>query len=225
LAAPAETGEGSGAATERRSELRRLVTLGDSYTAGSGTDAPRRDSWPAQLAEALKRGDIRLRLTNLARSGYTSGEVLDEQLGQVATYEPDVVTLQVGANDILTGETEWYRENIGLIFDELLLLLPPERIFAITTPDHTLTEWGDAYAPRAIGSAAVAELNGTLNEVADERGIEVIDIGLVNDLVATDSSLVVKAEPPVPYPTAKQYAGWVEVIGPHIHDALAADEP
>jgi len=220
-----EAGRPTITAAERAIELKRLVALGDAYTAGFGTAAPRRDSWPSQLAEALKRGDVRLWVTNLATSGYTSSQVLDEQLGQVAAYEPDVVTLQVGANDILTGETEWYRENVSVILDELLLILPPEQIFAITTPDHTLTAWGDAYGPREIGSAAVAELNGTLSDVAGERGIEVIDIGLVNELVATDSSLVVKAVPPVPYPTAKQYAGWVEVIGPHIHGALSADEP
>jgi lysophospholipase L1-like esterase len=203
----------------------RLVTLGDSYTAGSGTDVPQRDSWPAQLAESLRRGDMRLWVSNLARSGYTSGQVVEDQLGQVAAYEPDLVTLQIGANDILYEETAWYRGNLATIFDELLTILPPERIFAITMPDHTLTDWGRYYGPPEESRAAVAELNETLAQVAGERGIEVIDISLVNELVTTDPSLVIKAEPPVPYPTAKQYAGWVEIIGPRIHRALASIEP
>ena len=203
----------------------RLVTLGDAYTAGVGTDAPKRDSWPAQLAQALGRGDVRLWYMNLASGGRTSEQVLDEQLGQVVGHEPDVVTLQVGVNDIMTGDTERYRDNVSAILDELLLLLPPERIFVITTPDHSLTEWGAVYGPREVARAAVADLNRTLGEVADERGIGVIDIGLINELVVGDPSLVVSAEYPLPYPTAKQYAGWVEVIGPHIHAAIFADGP
>jgi hypothetical protein len=125
-------------------------------------------------------------------------------------------------NDIIARESEGYRENIAAAFDELLGILPPERIFAITTPDHTLTEWGDAYGSRESGSAAVAELNATLEEEADVRGIGVIDISAVNELVSDDPSLVIGDGP---YPSAKQYAGWVEVIGPRVHDALVGGEP
>jgi lysophospholipase L1-like esterase len=221
-AAPVEAGEGSTtSATDAGSEIYRLVTLGDSYTWGTGTDAPRRDSWPAQLADALtQRSDMRVFLYNLAEESQSSGQLLDEQLGKVASYEPDVVTVQVGVNDIVGNATEWYEGNITTILDELLLFMPPERIFAITTPDHTLTDWGHSKRPEAVDA-----LNATLEAVAAERGITVIDIGQVNDLVATDESLLVQDEPPVPYPTAKQYAGWVEAIGPYIYDALTVAEP
>ena len=133
----------------------RLVTLGDAYTAGTDTGAPKRDSWPAQLVQAMERGDVRLRLVdNLADSGQTSEYVLDEQLPQVESLHPDVVTVQVGVNDIVARrQFEDYDRNVTRILDELLLILPPERIFVITTPDHTLTERGGDYGAR--GSPAV----------------------------------------------------------------------
>lgn len=199
----------------------RLVTLGDGYTYGFETSAPRRDSWPSQLVEAMKRDDVRVLLRNLAEQSHTSDLVIEEQLGQVGGLEPDVVTLQVGVNDIYAHETEWYAGNITTILDELLTILPAERIFAITTPDHTLTDRGDAHGPREEGRAAVARLNAALTEIAADRDIVVVDISLLNELVTADPTLVIDEGP---YPTAKQYAGWVEVIGPHVRRALSSIE-
>jgi hypothetical protein len=66
----------------------------------------------------------------------------------------------------------------------------------------------------------VTELNGILRQVGQEHGVEVVDIGPVNALVAQDPSLLIQHDPPMPYPSAKQYAGWVEVVGPYVQDAL-----
>jgi lysophospholipase L1-like esterase len=200
------------------------VTLGDSYTAGSGTAAPQRDSWPGQLDKAMRDSAPRLRLVgNLADRSETSLDVLEEQLPQVKSLKPDVVTVQVGVNDIIASglSLEGYRANVSAILDELILIVPRQRIFVITTPDHTLAEDGLVFTTREAESAAVAEINGILTQVAMARGIMVVDISPVNALVPVDPSLVIDGS----YPTAKQYAGWVEVIGLHIQRALTTLEP
>jgi lysophospholipase L1-like esterase len=203
----------------------RLVTLGDGYTAGTDTATARRDSWPAQLAVAMDHGDLRLRLVdNLAESGHTSADVERVQLPQVAALEPDVVTLQVGVNDIIARDIslEDYRVNLARILDALLAMVPPDHLFLITTPDHTLTVRGGDYGSRDAGRADVQEANAILAALAAERGIPVIDISAVNERVADDPSLVVGEGP---YPSAKQYAGWVEVIGPRMRRVLLGAEP
>jgi lysophospholipase L1-like esterase len=203
----------------------RLVTLGDGYTAGTDTGTARRDSWPAQLALAMDHGDLRLRLVdNLAESGHTSADVERVQLPQVAALEPDVVTLQVGVNDIIARDIslEDYRVHLARILDALLAIVPPDHVFLITTPDHTLTVRGGDYGPRDAGRADVQEANAILSTLAAERGIPVIDISAVNERVVDDPSLVVDEGP---YPSAKQYAGWVEVIGPRMRRVLLGAEP
>jgi lysophospholipase L1-like esterase len=200
----------------------RLVTLGDAYTAGYSTDLPRRDSWPAQVVESLKRAEVPVNFFNLAARGVSSVEVLEDQLEQVGPYQPDVVTVQVGINDLVYHETEeGYRQNLASILDGLLELLPPEQIFAITTPRDARDAEGD---DRDAARADIDQLNAVLADVAAERDIEVIDIGPVNRLGDDDVSMSERDGVYI-YPTAKQYAGWAEVIGPHIRAALSAIEP
>jgi hypothetical protein len=137
---------------------------------------------------------------------------------------PDVVTLQVGVNDIIARDISLddYRTNLTAIVDQLLLELAPGRIFLITTPDHTLTMRGADWGSRESGHADVVAANAILTEVGAARGITVVDIGPVNRLASEDASLVIGEGP---YPTAKQYAGWVEIIGPAMRRALTTPEP
>ena len=213
----------------------RLVTLGDSYTAGTYLPVARRDSWPAQLVQAMQ-GDLRLELVaNVAEPGHTSGFVLDDQLWSLGSYRPDVVTLLVGANDVIApGLTmEDYRRNVGLILDQLLTHLPPTGIFVITTPDFTLARRGGEAADRARMAAEVDEANAILGEEAQERGIALIDITPISDRVTLDPSLVIDDGPWFDpegdflpsYPSAKQYSAWVEVIGPVMRRVVLGAEP
>jgi hypothetical protein len=71
----------------------------------------------------------------------------------------------------------------------------------------------------------VVALNATLGEVADELGVTVVDIGPINRLVVVDPAMLMQRTPPVPDPSAKQYAGWAELIGLYVQDALAFPQP
>lgn len=207
-------------------ERLRLVALGDGYTEGAGID--RRDSWPAQLVQILNRSETRVQFVapyNLAELGSSSQDVLEFQLPLVEGYEPDVVTLQVGVNDIYIDQgldQEQYRSNIAQILDRLLDIVPAGRIFAVTTPDHELSVRGH-YRGNYLGqpgadSTDVAAANAVLSDVAGERGIEVVDISSVYARVVDDPSLVIDGGPD---PSARQYRGWVEVIGQTLRQALS----
>ncbi len=209
----------------REPEPLRLVTLGDGYAAGTDTASARRDSWPAQLAQAMDHGEISLKLVdNLAETGHTSEDVRRVQLPQLEALAPDLVMLQVGVNDIIARDIslEDYRDNLAAILDTLLAIVPARHIFLVTTPDHTLTPRGADYGPREAGRSDVAQANAILAALATERGMTVIDISAVNQRVTEDRSLIAGQGP---YPSAKQYAGWVEVIGPEVRRVLLAEQP
>jgi lysophospholipase L1-like esterase len=205
-------------AQPRDGELLRLVTLGDTYT--SGWPLGPRYSWPSLLIRALEP-DIAMTLAgNLAAQGQTSANVIADQLWDVPGRRPQVVTLQVGANDIISPDIDLddYRTNIALILDALLETVPASRIFAVSTPDYTLTAHGGDFGDRATIRSEIREANGILAEEAREREITYIDIAPVSDRVAADPTLVwIDGISP----SAKQYAGWVELIAPRIRSALS----
>jgi acyl-CoA thioesterase I len=194
----------------------RFVALGDSYTIGTGVRM--RERWPNQLVRAL-RPDIELTISaNLARNGATSQDIIVEQLPQLQALRPHVVSLLVGVNDAVVGvDPETYRSNVSTILQAITARVPPERVFVVTTPDYTLTPRGGDYGDRAQQRAGIQAYNEILGEEAEARGMNVVDITHVSDRVPDDPSLLAAD---ALHPSAKQYAGWVEVIARSMRERL-----
>jgi lysophospholipase L1-like esterase len=205
------------AATEPAGPL-RYVALGDSYTIG--TSVKPRERWPNQLVRMLNPGaDLDL-VANLAVNGSTAEDVLDDQLGQLAGLEPDLVSLLIGVNDVVrNAEVEAYRTNLRSILSDLAGRLPPDRILLVTTPDYTLTPQGGEFGDPGRQSTRIHAFNDVLVSEAASMAMLVVDISPVADLVPDDPSLV--AEDGL-HPSAKQYSAWVELIAPRLRKLLHA---
>ena len=102
-AAPAPAADVSVAAIEpsASTELPTVVFLGDSLTAGY--QLPEEQAWPALLAERLAEEGLPFRAVNAGVSGDTSAGGL-ARLDWVLRAEPDVVVVELGANDALRGQ-------------------------------------------------------------------------------------------------------------------------
>lgn len=77
-----------------------LVVLGDSLSAGYGL--PKEDAFPAQLEQALIAKGYQVRVVNAGISGDTSAGGAARLEWSIAD-EPDLVIIQLGANDALRG--------------------------------------------------------------------------------------------------------------------------
>src|SRR5258708_32035806 len=75
----------------------RYLALGDSSTIGTGSGE--QASFPARLRVRFT-GRREVVLRNLAVNGYTSQDLIEEELPQVGRFAPDLVTLAIGANDL-----------------------------------------------------------------------------------------------------------------------------
>ncbi|MBO45069.1 MAG: arylesterase [Rhodospirillaceae bacterium] len=78
----------------------RILAFGDSLTAGFGLKA--RDSFPSQLEAALKESALDSRVINAGVSGDTTAGGL-ARVDWVMQVQPDLVILELGANDGLRG--------------------------------------------------------------------------------------------------------------------------
>ena len=122
----------------------RYVALGDSYTIG--TSVSERDRWPNQLVARL-RPDIELDLVaNLGINGYTSVDLIDDELPQLVRLLPGFVTLLIGVNDVVQRVPEHvYSANVADILDTLIAAVGSDRVVVVSAPDYTLTPQGGAF--------------------------------------------------------------------------------
>jgi lysophospholipase L1-like esterase len=195
----------------------RYVALGDSYTIGTSVSAA--ESWPSQLVDRLE-GRLTL-VANLGVNGYSSADLIADELPRLADLRPELVSVQIGVNDVVRGVPEaTYAANVDAILDELLEWLPADRIVAVATPDYTLTPMGASFGDPAQQSAAIARFNDVLSEAAEARGILFVpDVYAISQAAATDRSLVARDGL---HPSGAQYARWVDAIAPVVEARLAA---
>ncbi len=197
----------------------RYVALGDSYTIGTGTRRAE-ERWPDQLVARLGTAEPVLELVaNLGVNGFTSQDVIDVELPQLAALAPEFATLLVGVNDVVQGVPEaTYTRNAGAILDELRTTLAPSRVVAIATPDYTVTPQGAAYGDPLLQAAGIRRNNEILHGLAAGRGIAFVDIHDLSLRAAGDRSLV--AEDGL-HPSGVQYGLWVDRIAPVVAELLA----
>ena len=125
------------------------VAMGDSVAQGLGASRPER-GYVGLLAHRL--GDARV--INLSRSGARVRDVLDRQLPALATLpRVDVVTLDIGGNDVRSFDPRRFEEEIG----ELVSLLPVGTVVAdIPYFMHGHWERDATEASRLLQAAAAA---------------------------------------------------------------------
>ena len=187
----------------------RYVALGDSYTIGTSVSVAER--WPNQLVAALGPTPPSLSLVaNLAVNGYTTGDVIADELPLLDGLRPEFASLLIGVNDIIQGVSEdEYRRNLERILDDLASRAGANRIVVVTTPDYTVTPAGADYGDPATVSAAIRRYNSMIEDVASARGVAVVDIYDLSLGAGTDRTLVARDGL---HPSGAQYARWVDRI-------------
>jgi lysophospholipase L1-like esterase len=158
--------------------VRRYVALGDSLTEGVGDPVGRAlRGWAALLAAALDAAAPGLQFSNLARRGAVLGQLRAEQLPAAVDAAPDLVTLVIGVNDVLTpGAFSEPRFAADLEFTVAALRATGARVMLarLHDPGHRLR------LPGRLGEgvrAKVAALNAAVDATAQRSDALVLDLG------------------------------------------------
>lgn len=159
--------------------FQRYVALGDSFSEGVGDPDPTRPNglrgWADRVAEVLATQSEDFGYANLAIRGRKLDQILAEQLAPALALEPDLVTVYAGANDILRpsvdidGLVERYDEALGRLADT------GARVVVWTAFDPG--------GSKVFGTvrARFALYNELVREVADRRGLTVVDFWRMRD--------------------------------------------
>jgi lysophospholipase L1-like esterase len=205
--------------TTERAPERRYVALGDSFTIGTSV-APH-ERFPDQLVATLSDGATPLRLVaNLGVHGYTTADLIRDELPLIPGLDPEVATLLIGVNDVVQGvPIDAYAANVATILDALLAELPSHRIVAIAVPDYTVTPAGADYGDPDERHDAIVAANVVMARLASARGIAYVDTFDLSLRAADDPTLIASDGL---HPSGAQYALWVERIAPVVRRLLKA---
>ena len=162
----------------------RYLALGDSFTIGTGTTPDR--SFPAVLVWAWWEAGIECELRNPAVNGYTTDDLIREELPLVEAFLPDLVTVLIGANDIVAALREQaavtptaedrYRRQLRRIFDRIVAGAPQARVFGLPQPDWSLTPGGASFGDPATLARSIERFNEIAREESERSGGTYVDI-------------------------------------------------
>ena len=194
----------------------RFVALGDSYTIG--TSVAEAERWPNQLVERLPSIEL---VGNPAVNGYTSLDLITNELPQLDALRPELVSVLIGVNDVVQGVADaQYAGNVAIILEELVTRLPPSRIVCIATPDYTVTPSGESFGDPIQQSDAIVRANAILREACEARDIRFVpEIFEISQAAQNDPSLV--ADDGL-HPSGAQYRLWVDAIAPVVEQRIGS---
>ena len=150
----------------------KLVVLGDSLAAGLGVKPEQ--SFPSRLETALKAQGRNVTILNQGVSGDTTAGGLD-RVDWLLSDKPDIVLIELGANDALRGTDPAVAErNLSAIIEKLKTA-------------GTAVWLAGMMAPRNFGPEYVAAFDGLYKRLADKYQVPLYPFIL--DGVAQDSAL------------------------------------
>lgn len=196
------TGE-SEAAPDDAGGVVRYLSLGDSLTQGVGAADESTGAFPALLAELWRGEGCEVELNNVGISGYTTAQILDEQVPVINEFAPTFITFQAGGNDLAYGVTpDEYRTNVGAILDAATGSGAQVAVLAIN--EFLRSPSGQGYATTEQRD----ELDAILIEEAGARGAEFVDL---RPLYVAQADAEMWVEDGL-HPTEEAYQQWADEL-------------
>jgi lysophospholipase L1-like esterase len=199
----------------------RYLALGDSYTIGTGASS-KAHNYPSILSARLATATgSEVGLTNPAVNGFTTQDLIDNELGYVSKLKPQLVSILIGVNDLVQGCTpEQYEGTLVKIYDTVgTLELAAGRVVAISIPN-----WSVAPAAATFGNpdrirGSTDTFNGIAQQAAAARGFTWVDITAVSTSGLGSPGWISSDQL---HPGDSQYAARAEVIWRQVRGSWVA---
>ena len=198
----------------------RYLALGDSYTIGTGASSESRN-YPSIIARRLTAAtNLEVDLANPAVNGFTTLDLIRDELPYLRTFNPRLVSVLIGVNDLVQGRTpEQYAASLERIYEAIAALeLSTGAVVAISIPN-----WSIVPAARDFGTPTrLRRLTDTFNGIAKHESAS-RDFSWVDITEVSSSGIAKKGwiSSDRLHPGDAQYAAWAEVIWAAIKETWA----
>jgi len=193
-----------------------LLCLGDSYTIGQSVSADER--FPEQTVALLNNEGIAVDApVIIARTGWTTQNLIDAVEQKNIDHTFDYVTLLIGVNDQFQGkDIGVYEKN----FEQLLRTAiqyagkKADHVFVLSIPDYGITPFAQygRQAPQQI-SAEIDKFNAVNKKIAEKYKVNYIDITPISRKATADNTLLAGDGL---HPSGKMYGLWAELLADYI---------
>ena len=200
-------------------QIVRYLALGDSYTIGERVEPGER--WPAQLASLLRHeGLAALEPEIIARTGWTTDELMADIERSAPEGRFDLVSLLVGVNDQYRGrDAEEYRKPFRALLERAVAFAGGEagRVVVVSIPDWGATPFARG-RDRGQIAAEIDRFNAVNREETERAGARYVDVTGISGLSGAPGGEALVAADGL-HPSGAMYAEWTRRILPQ---ALAA---
>jgi lysophospholipase L1-like esterase len=189
---------------------RSFLALGDSYTIGESVSESSR--FPVQAAALFKQTGIHFNPPQIiAKTGWTTANLLNAISTADLTAPYDLVTLLIGVNNQYQGRSiAEYEKEFELLLNEAIILAGNDtsHVVVISIPDWGATPFAEGRNRDQIAQQINA-FNAVNKRISGNKNVQYIDITAGTRQALQDRSLV--ADDGL-HPSAKEYARWAKAL-------------
>lgn len=189
-----------------------ILSLGDSYTIGESVSEAER--WPNQLAQARQDSGFQVVPPKIiARTGWTTTELLAGIQNSQPDSVYDLVTLLIGVNDQYRGlGINYYRNGFLKLLSKAIQFAgnDTDRVIVLSIPDYSVTPFAQNSDTNKIRQE-LDQFNALNQELSLQAGVHYVNITPISRKALKDRTYLA---PDNLHPSGKMYWEWVELALP-----------
>ena len=188
----------------------KYLALGDSYTIGEGVEVGER--WPNQLALRLEeKYNSLVDLEIIAKTGFTSAELLDTINKINISKDHDFVSLLIGVNNQYRNlDMVLFQKELNILMDKAISFASGnnEKVFVLSIPDWGITPFG-LIKKRSNISEEIDAYNKLVCEISSYKEIQYFNITDISRKVNEIDNLLTGDGL---HPSPLMYSMWVDKV-------------
>jgi len=186
------------------------LALGDSYTIGEAVSLT--ESFPYQVVQLLRSKEYNFSAAEIiAKTGWTTDELLDAINKSTLLSKYDFVTLLIGVNNQYRGRDALeYKEQFEELLKKAIELAngKKEHVIIVSIPDYSVTPYANSMDTEKI-SKEVEVFNSINRALSIQYKAQYVDITETSRNAKSDPALITSDGL---HPSGKEYAKWAEKI-------------
>jgi len=186
------------------------LALGDSYTIGEGVSIIK--NFPYQVVQLLRKKDFNFNAPEIiAKTGWTTDELLDAINASTLLSKYDFVSLLIGVNNQYRGrDAIEYKEQFEETLKKAIELAngKKDHVIIVSIPDYSVTPFAASMDVEKIFKE-IEVFNAINKALSIQYKVQYVDVTMSSRTAKNDSSLLVDDGL---HPSEKEYAKWAEKI-------------